>query len=668
MLSLTTAKMIYGKEEIIYLDPLLTEIPSSPKKLISIKEKALADPIIPGTLISSDARNTAIVAEIDHIIGEFDYKVGLLSQIRDFLKQEKIRTGKHFYIGGTSVLDDALFRYTQADQMRFFPLIVLVIILVMFVMFRKIMLTLLPLLVVLLSAIWTYGLLVLLGYKINVISTIIGPLILAVAIADSMHFIADYLHETAMGKLSRVECISRTFSKLIAPCFMTSLTTILGLLSLLSADLVPIRQFGLVAAGGVLFAFIITIFLLPILLSIIPYPKERHRKRIQTGFFAKLLTWLGQWRKGRAIAVLSVSLSAIIPVFFLLTKLTVGTNSLDYFKEDDIVRTQTEWIDTNIGGSTSLEFFINAKENNDLTNPALLQKMERFQDYLKGIDGITGVYSAVDLVKSLNKAFNDGDERKFAIPLSSIEVAQRLSIVKGSGDIEKLLSDDYSKGRMTARVEMNKSQKLAHNMPKIEEHLQGIFGNTADVTPTGIVYLMSQMEGYLVSSQIKSFLLAFIVITIAIMIMLRSLKLGILAMIPNFLPILFSLALMPILRIHLDIGTVMIAGVALGLVVDDTIHFLSRLKSETKQTNDIKTAIANVINITGRPIVFTSIVLILGFLVLVFASFNPIIHFGILSCTVILLAVVFDLIVLPAVIGFVVPKSKVRPVGTKISI
>ncbi len=651
IISLTTARIVYGEGENVYFSPLVPEIPSTPDELISIKKKALSDPFIPGTLISTNARNTAIVAEIDHIIGEFDYKVDLLSQIRDFLRKEEIKTGKHFSIGGTCVLDDALFRHTQRDQIRFFPVMVLVIILVMFLMFRQVMLTLLPLIVVLLSAIWTYGFMVLLGYKINVISTIIGPLILAVAIADSMHFIADYLHETAAAKPDKVECIGRTFSRLTGPCAMTSLTTVLGLLSLLSADLVPIRQFGLVAAGGVGFAFVITIFLLPILFSIIPYPAKKQREKIHTGFFQKLLTCLGHWRKGKAVAVLSISFLAIVPAVLSLLHISVGTNSLDYFRRNDKVRLQTEWIDSNIGGTTSLEFFIDTGKEDALKSPTLLRKMEDFQNYLKGIDGITGVYSAVDLVKSLNRAFNDGDEGYFTIPPSSIAVAQELFIVEGSKEVEALLSDDYSRGRITARVEMDVSQRLAHRMPEIKRHMQEIFGDAATVTPTGVVYLMNRMERYLLSSQIKSFVLAFVVISVTIAVMLRSFRLGILAMIPNFLPILFTSALMPLLGIALDVGTVMVAGVALGLVVDDTIHFLARLKIEAERTGDIRRAITEALISTGRPIIFTSIVLSLGFLVLLFASFNPVIHFGILSCIVILLAVVFDLIVLPAILG-----------------
>jgi hypothetical protein len=198
---------------------------------------------------------------------------------------------------------------------------------------------------------------------------------------------------------------------------------------------------------------------------------------------------------------------------------------------------------------------------------------------------------------------------------------------------------------------MDTSRELAHQMPEVEARMRRTFGEAATATPTGIVYLMHRMEGYLLSTQVKSFLLAFAVVTVVMAAALGSLVLGVLAMIPNLLPIAIALALMPVLGIPLDVGTVMIAGVALGLVVDDTTHFLYRFKEQRRRGADTREAIARAIHLTGRPIIFTSIVLALGFSVLILASFNPVVNFGILAGLVIALAVFFDLVVLPALVG-----------------
>jgi predicted RND superfamily exporter protein len=195
-------------------------------------------------------------------------------------------------------------------------------------------------------------------------------------------------------------------------------------------------------------------------------------------------------------------------------------------------------------------------------------------------------------------------------------------------------------------------------MPKIEQWIDEIFGPSPRITSTGLVHLMNETEHYLLTTSIKSFILAFLVITVTITLLLWSFKLGLLAMIPNFLPILFTVALMPLIGFSLDVGTTMIAAIALGLVVDDTIHFLSRLKTELAAADGFEAALATTMHTTGRPIVYTSFVLSLGFLVLVMASFKPIIHFGVLSCIVIFLAVLFDLLVMPAFFGLISPRLR----------
>jgi predicted RND superfamily exporter protein len=439
---------------------------------------------------------------------------------------------------------------------------------------------------------------------------------------------------------------------------MTTLTTILGLLSLLSSDLRIIQEFALVAAGGVLFAFIITILVVPILLSLIPLPQDRYHRQLQLGIVTKVLDWLGEWRLRRSIIAIAAVLVGVVPAVFILAHLDVGTNSLDYFKKDDHMRSQVEWIDSNIGGTQSLEFFIEAEEADALKDPALLRKMEAFQTYLEGIDGVTGVFSAVDLVKALNRGFLSGQAAAFTIPSSSAQITQQLFLVEGSDDFMALLSEDYSRARISARVEMNRTQDLAHSMPQIEQRIDEIFGPSPRITSTGLVHLMNETEHYLLTTSIKSFILAFLVITVTITLLLWSFKLGVLAMIPNFLPILFTMAIMPLIGISLDVGTTMIAAIALGLVVDDTIHFLSRLKTELAAADGFEVALATTMHTTGRPIVYTSFVLSLGFLVLVMASFKPIIHFGVLSCIVIFLAVLFDLLVLPAFFGLISPRLR----------
>ena len=306
--SLTTAKIIYGDGDTVYFDPLMEEIPSTGEELDLIKQRALQDPFIKGILMSPEKKNTAIVAEIDHVVGEsYKDEIKLAKAIKGLLKEEEKSTGKHFYIGGNIVIEEALSRYTQTDNMRMVMLSALFMLVITYIMFRQIVMTILPMLVVMLTTIWTHGLMVLMGYEVNTINIIIRALLMAVATAGSMHIIADYLQKGAAGNLTRIEYLGQTFSDVAVPCFLAAMTTAIGLLSLLTSNIKPLREFGLTGAAGVMFSFIIGILLLPILLSIIPVPKGKYRERIEGGLLAKILIWLGHWQKKRALIIILVS-------------------------------------------------------------------------------------------------------------------------------------------------------------------------------------------------------------------------------------------------------------------------------------------------------------------------------------------------------------------------
>jgi predicted RND superfamily exporter protein len=652
--SLTTAKTIYGEDDTVHFGRLMDAVPSTREALALIEQRASEDPFIPAILLSLDAQSTAIIAEVDHVIQEsYRRNLELVREVRTLLEEHTRRTGKQFYLGGRPVVEEALYRYTQADNLRVALLSAIFMALITFVMFRRIIMTILPMLVVLLTVIWTHGIMSLLGHEITSINIIIRPLLMAVAIAGSMHMLADYLQKAAQGGVPKLQCIQRSFSDVLTPCFMASVTTAVGLLSLMTSDLAPLRDLGLAAAAGVLSAFVISTALLPIALIAIRIPQGKQLERVESGILAKLLRWLGRWERRRAVLVIIVTLIAMIPAVWSLPRIVLGTNMIRYLKPDDGVRRQIEWIDAKISGTGSLEFLIETEQDGGFANPSLLRRVERIQDYLRGIDGVTEVHCVVDLIKTLNRAFHGGEESAYEIPGSSAKVSQQLLVIEGSEELGQFLSSDSSKARIMARVREGKARDVYNRMPQIDDYVTEILGADAKATTTGALLTHQRTEDYIVSSQIRSFILAFVVIQVVMTLILRSIRLGMLAMIPNFLPILFGTAMLPFLGMHLDIGTTMPAIITLGLVVDDSIHFLSRLRVGMERTGDVKAAIAHSMKHTGRPIVFTSIVLGLGFLALLPAKFVPAASFGVLSAIVIAAALAFDLVVLPAVMGLV---------------
>ena len=652
--SLTNVELPRAASDDVMIGPLMREIPSGAGELAEIRRLAMANSILTGTLVSPRGDAAAIVARVEHIEGEFDYKVEMVEQIRSILSEES-KGLPQLHLAGSVVIDEAFFRYTERDSKLFMPLIFLLITAVILAIFRRPSAVLLPLGVVALSLVWTFGFMGLLGLKINVISTILAPLLMAVGVADSIHILSQYYEDLEEG-MTREQSIVAAFGNVFTPCLLTSLSSAAGLLSLLASALAPIRVFGALAALGVIIAFLISMVLIPVVLSFLKPPSGRFLESKSSGTLAGLLASLGRLGTRHAPVVAAVSIILSLGAVYSLTLLVVGTNSMDYFKESDPVRRAVDFVDTHIGGTVSLEFLLEGEMEGAFKEPEILAKVEALQSFLGDLPGVTGTFSIADYLKEMNRVMQGGDPDRNTLPDTRAMAAQYMLLMEGTDEIESMVQDDSRVARVSARIRMEDSLALSGEVDEIERYLETNFTNGLKARATGLIKLMHDMEDYLLSSQVRSFSAAFVVILIMMALMLRSFKLGLLAMIPNFLPVLLTLGIMGAVGFHLDVGTVTVASIVLGLVVDDTIHFLHRFKEEVRRRRDSTEAIRAAIDSVGRPIVSTSIVLALGFWVLCLASFRPNIHFGLLSGIAILMALFADLVVLPAAITLLRPK------------
>jgi hypothetical protein len=653
VVSLTNVEIPRAVPDGVVIGPLMNEIPPEPGELEEIRRLAMSNGVLIGTLLSPSGDATAIVAQIEHLEGQSDYRVEIVKQIRSILSEES-KGRPELYLGGGPVFDEAFFRYTERDFRIFVPVVFLLVAAVILVIFRRPSSVLLPLGVVLLSEIWVFGLMGMLGLTINVVSTILAPLLMAVGIADSIHLLSRYYEDIGKG-MTKTESIAQAFQNLFAPCLLTSVTTAAGLLSLLTSQLVPIREFGAVAALGVILAFAITMVFVPVGLSFLKPPSARALASHRRGLLTRVLDTFGRvgTRHARLVSAVSVLLS-VTAVYFVI-RLEAGTNAIEYFKTTDPVRRAIDFIDTRIVGTVSMEFLLEGEQEGTFKEPAALAKMEALSSYLDGLPGVTRTYSIVDYLKEMNRVMHGGNQVHYRLPSTREGTAQYLLLMEGSDDLEEMIQDDSRIARVSARIRMEDSMALTAKVEEIEQYLQVNFTDGLTATATGLAKLMHEMEAYLLSSQIRSFSVAFVVILITMAMMLKSFKLGLFAMIPNLLPLLLTMGIMGAAGFHLDVATVTIASILLGLVVDDTIHLLHRFREEVRRRQDPSEAVRASIQGVGKAIVSTSIILALSFWVLCLASFRPNIHFGLLSGVAILMAMFADLLVLPAAITLLKP-------------
>ncbi len=329
---------------------------------------------------------------------------------------------------------------------------------------------------------------------------------------------------------------------------------------------------------------------------------------------------------------------------------------MNYFREDEPVRLDTYAVDEALGGSASVEVLVTAPDEG-LKDPANLKRLDELSRSLESRPGASQSLSVVESLKELNRVLKGGAPGSLRLPESRPLTAQLYLLLEGEEDFETEVQDNYETGRVTTRIRMSEAEALLADLGNVEARLARDFG-TADleVRMTGFVKLMSNMETYLLDSQIRSFMVAFLVITLMLTILWRSIRLGLFSMIQNFIPVILGVAFMGLVGVPLDPGTVMIGAIALGLVVDDTVHFMVRLRRHLSGGADTRDAIRRAIMEAGRPIIITSLVLAGAFFMLTLASFTPNIHFGLVTAVVILMVLTADLVLLPAALIVLRPR------------
>ena len=613
----------------------------------TLSEQALANSLLSGNFVSPDGRTAAIVAYLAREGNSFDKKKAFVEALRAIGSDITFSPPATIRMSGTPVIDDAAMRNSERDLAVIVPIMIAVIFGFTLIIFRRFVHALLPLLVVLMSVLWAYGLMGVLGLKTTLLSTLLTPLLLAVGVADSIHVISRYVRHLRLGD-RHADAVKNSLAGLLTPCFFTSATTAAALMSLLVSDIQPVREFGLIAAAGVMAAFSISILFIPATLAMLRAPPNEYLERQRQSSLARLLTRIGSSSRFTLVTVIGSGFVLVLFAWQAL-RIDVGVDPMSWFPEDAPVRQDTEHIDKALGGSISLEFLVRT-DPGALRDPRVLDQLDNFERWLENNTSITGVLSLVDVLKELGRAGQADEGAEPQLPESDA-LGVLLDGMDRQGANEQWVHADYSVGRLSARIPLSRATQMIDEMPIIEAEMAKRFSTAAlSMQTTGYAKLMVRMEEHVIDSQINSLLLAFLTVSALMILLLRSWRLAVFAMIPNLVPVLIGLGFMTILGIGLNPGTVMIGAIALGVVVDDTVHFLTAFRSRLEQGDDVDTGIRNTIEEVGRPIVVTSILLATSFATLLLGQFVPSMQVGLITTIVVITALLADLILLPAVL------------------
>ena len=612
-----------------------------------IRRRALDDDLIRGDLVSEDGTTTAIIVGFDEDRID-DVRAGVIQQIHDIV-DPKLPAGVRAYYNGSLEISETYNRITLDNQRKFTPPILFFTVLAIYLSFRSWRKTMLAMFAIVVSLLWTLGLYSLMGYSYNVLASMLVPLIVVLAIADDVHIMQHWDEERRRGDVE--QAFKATVAHLTAPLLGASATTALGMLSLATSSVVAVRAFGVGSAVGIMVDFAISLVLMPTLLTLVkPETAEAPHER----YFLAPLKAVARFSSAHPGRVLAVSMVLAVVATLGILRLRVDTNHISFFSADHPLGQSAAIIDKQLGGVYSFQIMLEGPPES-LKTPDALQRVDRLEDALRKFPHVRKVTSVADYVKRINKELNDGRPEANVVPADANTIAQELFVFalggEGRHELERVVASDYSRAQISIKLQSMSSDIVLEQVEQADRLAKEAFaGSGITVLTTGSGRLFSTLDHYLVMSQLSSFGTAFFTVFGVIFLVFRSFRFGLLTIAPNLLPVLAVLGVMGYLDISLNIATVMVASVALGIVDDDTIHFINRYRREAAAGRSTDEAIEIATAHEGRASLTTALINSAGYGVLLLSEYKPTAWFGGLLALTMMTAFLAEVFILPATI------------------
>jgi predicted RND superfamily exporter protein len=689
--SLINVRNTRGEGDRLIVEDLLEELPETPAGMAELKERVLSSALYPNFFISEDGTFTAIVIETiayspegegGDLLAGFQETKGEKAdgaappETRTPLSNEENREivaavtqvasrfegpGFPVHVVGTPVWSDFLLHAMPRDMSRFMGLAILTIGIFLFILFRRFSGVVMPLLVVVLSLLSTISVMAISGTALTIPTTILPSFLLAVGVGASVHILAVFFrHFRDSG--DKEGALVYTLGHSGLPIVMTGLTTSAGLFAFMTADLAPISHLGIFGGIGVLLGLAYTLILVPALLS--AWPVRQHARfgtGRRAGGFDWLLAGIAHFATSRARAVVIASAVVVALAVAGLPSLRFSHQPTRWIPESTKLRQSLTLVDKELKGTSTVEVVVDTGKENGLYEPAIMKNLVAVGNYAEQYrrrDGevfVGKTQSVADVLRETHKALNENRRSFYAIPDDRELIAQELLLFENSGsdDLERMVDSQFSKARLTIKVKEDDAHFYVGFVQAVEREAKRRFGSDAEVTMTGLLRLFTGVITNMINSMVESYAIAVVVISIMMMLLLASFRIGLLSMVPNLSPIVITLGLMGWAGIPLDGFTLLIGSIALGLAVDDTIHFFHNFRRYYVETGSAAQATRETLLSTGRAMLFTTLVLVTGFWLFMFASLNNVFFFGLLTGTALLIALLADFLLAPAMMELI---------------
>lgn len=701
--SLINARNTYGEGDVLHVDDLLAEFPQTEADLMQFKERVMSNPFYRNMLISEDGTLTSILIESsvyadsgdDDLLAGFDEDLTALdpdaepeylsdaesSRTVEAIKEIALKYDSddfRVHVAGTQVITQTLKAFMMKDMQRFMKLAVCTVALCLLIMFRRVGGVVLPLLVVILTIIATLGIMSATGTMFKMPTTILPSFLLAVGVGDSVHILALTFYNLRHG-MAKNEAIIAAFSHAGLALVMTTLTTAAGLASFSMAKVAPIADLGVFSSIGVVIALIYTFTFLPAALSLWPLkirtsektperPTKSHR-------MDRLLNWVAAFSVKQYRPVLAVSLTIVVVGIAGLMKVYFSHNVLTWLPDDLDVRKSTEVLDHELRGSVALELIIDTGRENGLYDREVLLSIEKLtgeieRDYADNVLFVGKTISLNTILKEIHQALHENKPEYYKIPDNARLIPQELLLFENSGsdDLEDLVDSQFRTVRVSFKVPWSDALLYVPFIEDVEQRFRAEFaekklseGNDIDITVTGIMSLFGYMIHASIYSAAQSYGIAIVVVTLLMVLLIGEVRLGLISMLPNLAPIMTVLGILGWCSIPINMFTMLVGSIAIGLSVDNTIHFMTNFRKYFAETGDIDAAVHKALTTVGRALLTTSVVLSIGFFIFMFSYMNNLFEFGLFTGTIIILALLSNFFMAPALLRLVLGGTAKSP-------
>jgi uncharacterized protein len=685
--SLVNVRNTRGENDTLIVEDLLERFPATPREAEALKQRTAENEFYKNLVISQDLKTTAVVIRLlsfspqtaDDLMQEFGAspvtgknlkKLSVketgqaVEKVRDIIKEyrsEDFRT----YLSGTAAVDHYLITIIPVDTKKFMKLAYLAVIILLALIFRRISGVVIPVVIVSLILVFTLALFPATGVPVKHPTQTLPSFLLAVSICYSIHILALFYYYVDKGIGNR-RAVGDAMAHSGKAILLTGITTAAGLFSFAGSRNAPIGDLGFFAGSGVFIAFLLTLILLPCLISFVP--ERKRRRKTSTPLLDRVLIKIAVFSTRNAPWILACSALLLVPCIAGFSLIKFSHNTLKWLPKSAAIRTDTQHLDDRLKGTISMEIIIDTGRENGLYDPGLMKRIDGVTRKLNSLSTqkvATGkAWSITEIVKETNKALHNNDDAMYRIPDNRDLLIQELFLFSNSGsdDLEDFTDSLFSKARISVKLPFTDAIAYHEYIRKVNGLLNEEFPDVS-VTSTGLIMIYAQVIANAISDMKLSYIIALSAITVLMILLTGDIRIGFISMIPNLFPVIFVIGIAGFLKVPFSLFIMLIGNIVMGLAVDDTIHFIHNFKTYYLQGNGCQKAVEKTFLTTGRAMLLTSMILCSAFFIYLFSSLYHLKDFGMLAGLAVLLALAADFFVTSALMTVFYSRPAAKPVN-----